>query len=124
MARRPHKDRAALFPVKDLELEPEESTLGELDSTDEVTTEPTEESISIPVFPCSTQLTKLSSEWAAIRHTDIKMSAMFTLDRSQLIELGSAMLKCGQSMPSPKQIEKAAKRAGEKVLDSGLVVPE
>ena len=113
-----------MFPVKDLELEPEESTLGELDSTDEVTTEPTEESISIPVFPCSSQLTKISSEWAVIRHTDIKMSAMFTLDRSQLIELGSAMLKCGQSMPSPKQIEKAAKRAGEKVLDSGLVVPE
>jgi hypothetical protein len=33
------------------------------------------------------------------------------------------MLKCGQSMPSPKQIEKAAKRVGETVRDSGLVVP-
>ena len=48
---------------------------------------------------------------------------MFTLDRSQLIELGSAMLKCGQSMPSPKQIERAERR-GERVRDSGLVVPE
>ena len=119
MARRQQRGREALFSA---EATTEE--LGELDSTEEVTTEPTEESISIPVFPCSSQLTKISSEWAVIRHTDIKMSAMFTLDRSQLIELGSAMLKCGQSMPSPKQIEKAAKRAGEKVLDSGLVVPE
>ena len=125
MARRARADRDRLFPQPTEPVEePVAETLGELDSTEEVTTEPTEDSISIPVFPCSTQLTKLSSEWAAIRHTDIKMSAMFTLDRSQLIELGSAMLKCGQSMPSPKQIEKAAKRAGEKVLDSGLVVPE
>jgi hypothetical protein len=125
MARRARADRDRLFPQPTEPVEePVAETLGELDSTEEVTTEPTEESISIPVYPCSSQLTKISDDWAIVRHTDLKMSAMFSLDRHQLIELGSAMLKCGQSMPSPKQIEKAAKRSGERTLDSGLVVPE
>ena len=133
MARKPQRGHRALFPhqqePREAEAQPVDDdgnlipTPDAPDSSAEVTTEPTEESIEIPVFPCSSQLTKISSEWAIVRHTDIKTSAMFSLDRHQLIELGSAMLKCGQSMPSPKQIEKAAKRAGETVRDSGLVVP-
>ena len=119
MARPHRRGHEALFAHEE---EPLPAIAAE-DATDEVTAEPTPESIEIPVFPCSSQLTKISSEWAIVRHTDIKTSAMFSLDRHQLIELGSAMLKCGQSMPSPKQIEKAAKRVGETVRDSGLVVP-
>ena len=120
MARHRH-DRNALFPNQ--QEPPEEQGDVPLDSTAEVTTEPAPESIEIPVYPASIQLTKIIEDWAILRGADIKVSAMFSLDRHQLIELGSAMLKCGQSMPSPKQIEKAAKRAGETVRDSGLVVP-
>ena len=103
MARKPHPDREALFPAK---------TEPPLDSSDEVTTEPPveDEAIQIPVYPTAAQLTKISEDWAIVRFTDIKVSAMFSLDRGQLIELGSAMLKCGNSMPSPRAILKAEKR--------------
>lgn len=94
----------ALFAHKD---EPAPAIAAE-DATAEVTPEPTEESIQIPVYPCAAQLTKISEEWAIVRLTDIKLSAMFSLERGQLIELGSAMLKCGNSMPrqqEPKELD-------------------
>ena len=99
--RKPHPDREALFPAK---------TEPPLDSSDEVKAEPTPERTEIPVYPCAIQLTKISEEWAIMRATDIKVSAMFSLERSQLIELGAAFLKCGNSMPSPKQLEKAERK--------------
>jgi hypothetical protein len=103
MTRKPHPDREALFPAK---------TEPPLDSSEEVTTEPPveDETVQIPIFPTAAQLTKVSGEWAIVRMTDIKCSAMFSLDRAQCIELGSALLKCANSMPSPKALLHSEKR--------------
>ena len=97
MARPHRRGHEALFAHEE---EPLPAIAAE-DATDEVTTEPTPESIEIPVFPCSSQLTKISSEWAIVRHTDIKTSAMFSLDRHQLIELGLSVRMIGQQVREP-----------------------
>jgi hypothetical protein len=105
---RHRRGHEALFAHKD---EPAPAIAAE-DATAEVTDQPPveDETVQVPIFPTAAQLTKVSDDWAIVRFTDIKCSAMFSVDRTQLLELGAAMIKCANSMPSGKQLERAERK--------------
>ena len=105
---RHRRGHEALFAHKD---EPAPAIAAE-DATAEVTDQPPveDETVQVPIFPTAAQLTKISEIWSIVRFTDIKCSAMFSLDRGQLLELGAAMIKCANSMPSDKALLQAGKR--------------
>jgi hypothetical protein len=73
-----------------------------------------DQQIQIPVLPTvKIEIYPLTEALAWLVLGNVLAEGKFTLDRGQLIGLGSALIKAGNAMPSTKELEKV----------SGLIVP-
>ena len=89
--------------------------------------------LPVPVIPTNVKLAVVQTDGGdfAMVFPQVVVEGSFALDRSQALTLGSELIKIARSMPSPKELEKAAKRKsievprpeGETELPSGLVLP-
>ena len=89
--------------------------------------------LPVPVIPTNVKLGVVQTDGGdyAMIFPQVVVEGAFALDRSEALTLGAELMKLARSMPSDKELAKAAKRKsievpnpeGETELPSGLVLP-
>ena len=89
--------------------------------------------LPVPVIPTNVKLGVVQTDGGdyAMIFPQVVVEGAFALDRSEALTLGAELMKLARSMPSDKELAKAAKRKSIEVphpeceteLPSGLVLP-